>query len=106
MTPDAHPAPRHLSPEARAHWVQFQNGWQLDDGARLILMAALEAFDRMRDAQRAIKVDGLMTKAGKLHPATTVERDARLAMLRAIRQLGLDVEPLRDGPGRPPGKGR
>lgn len=57
----------------------------------------------MRGAQRAIKRDGLMVK-GKLHPATTVERDARLAMLRAIRQLGLDIEPLHDRPGRPGGR--
>jgi P27 family predicted phage terminase small subunit len=97
------PAPRHLSAEARAWWTKFVEGWNLDDAGKFILTAGLEAFDRMRGAQRQIQREGLTAK-GKLHPAAAVERDARLAMLRALRQLGLDIEPLRDRPGRPPGR--
>jgi phage terminase small subunit len=96
-------APAHLSAEARAWWARFVAGWNLDDAGRFILGAALESFDRMRGAQRVIKREGLTVK-GKAHPATVIERDARLAMLRALRQLNLDVEPLRDQPGRPPGR--
>jgi len=29
----------------------------------------------------------------KLNPATTIERDSRAAMLSALRQLNLDIEP-------------
>lgn len=98
------PAPRRLSVEARGWWAKFTEGWALDDAALLILTTALEAFDRMRGAQRAIGREGLvLKKTGRAHPAIVVERDARLAMLRALRMLNLDLEPLRDRPGRPPG---
>jgi hypothetical protein len=33
-----------------------------------------------------------------------VERDSKQTLLRNLRALNLDLEPLRDQPGRPPGK--
>jgi hypothetical protein len=39
----------------------------------------------------------------KVHPAVLIERDARGQMLAALRDLHLDLEPLRDRPGRPAG---
>ena len=39
----------------------------------------------------------------KAHPAVNIERDARAAMLAALKAMNLDVEPLRDRPGRPGG---
>jgi hypothetical protein len=101
--PDGRPAPKHLSAEGKAWWGKFVQGWALDDAACLILLVALEAFDRMRAAQTAIKRAG-MTVKGRPHPCVLIERDARLAMLRALRQLNLDLEPLHSGPGRPPGR--
>jgi P27 family predicted phage terminase small subunit len=95
--------PSHLSVEAKGHWARLHAGWQLDDAGDLILLVALEAFDRMRGAQKAVKREGITLK-GRAHPATTIERDARLAMLRALRQLGLDLEPVRDRAGRPGGR--
>ena len=78
-----------------------------DDAGKLLLQTALEAFDRMREAQRTINRDGPMIQdrfqQWKAHPLLSVERDARGQMLACFRQLNLDVEPLRDGPGRPPG---
>jgi len=97
------PRPKTLSPEAGAFWDQFVAGWALDDAAGLILLVGLEAFDRMRGAQKIIKREG-MTVKGRAHAATVIERDARLAMLKALRQLNLDIEPLRDKAGRPPGR--
>src|SRR5438445_7129695 len=98
----ANRAPGYLTAEARRHWRKFVEGWTLDGAALLILSVGLEAFDRMRGAQAVIRRDGLIVE-GRAHPAVQIERDARLAMLRALRQLNLDLEPLRDGPGRPPG---
>jgi hypothetical protein len=97
------PSSSRLSAEAQAWEARFVAGWNLDDAGKFILAVALEAFDRMRGAQRTIRREGLVVK-GKAHPATVIERDARLAMLRALRQLNLDVEPLRDKAGRPPGR--
>jgi hypothetical protein len=83
-------------------------GWELDDPSLLILEGALECFDRMREAQRIIAKEGPTIKDRwgqvKAHPAILVERDAKTSMLRHVKMLALDLEPLNDAPGRPPGK--
>ena len=65
-------------------------------------------FDRMREAQAALAKDGLTVadRFGqiKVHPLTVVERDSRSQMMAALRALNLDVQPLRDIPGRPGGR--
>ena len=94
-------APKHLSRAGKAWWNRIVRGWDLDDSALLILQAALESFDRSTQAAAVIAAEGLF-RDGKPHPACRVERDARSAMLTALKQLHLDLEPV--GPvGRPPG---
>jgi len=97
-----------LSAGARKLWRDLVGEYQLEDSAGTsILRAGLEAFDRMRGAQRAIAKDGLTVRDRwgqvKVHPCTTVERDSRAQFLAALRQLNLDLEPLRDRIGRPGG---
>ena len=89
-------------------WSRMLSEYDLADEAGLmILQTALEAFDRMRGAQTAISKDGLVVRdrwgQTKPHPAASIERDARAQYLGALKQLNLDTEPLRDGPGRPGG---
>lgn len=100
-------APAHLSPAAAAWWDRIVRDWDLDDSGLLILTTAAEAFDRMREAQSLVKEHGILIDdrfdQKKVNPAVLVERDSRSAMLQAIKQLNFDLEPLRDGPGRPPG---
>ena len=101
--------PEHLSKEAQEWWEKIVSEYGIDDnGGLLLLQTGLEAFDRMKQAQRRIKKDGAQVKDRfgqfKAHPLLTVERDSRSQMLAAIKQLNLDLEPLRDGPGRPPGR--
>ncbi len=78
-----------------------------DPAGLLLLQTALEAFDRMRGAQESIANDGATVndRFGQVraHPMITVERDARAAMLAALKALNLDLEPLRDRIGRPSG---
>jgi hypothetical protein len=54
-----------------------------------------------------IAAEGMIARGSKrqprAHPLLGVERDARAAMVAALKALNLDLEPLRDGPGRPPG---
>ena len=65
-----------------------------------------ECRDTAVEALAAIKKDGAYTvdKYGqrRSHPAATVLRDARAGELSALRQLHLDMEPIRDV-GRPGG---
>ncbi len=97
-----------LSPEAADWWSKIIDEFSIDDVAGLLLLqTALEAFDRMRQAQEIIKTDGAAIKDRfdqiKSHPQLTVERDSRAAMIQALKALNLDIEPLHAKPGRPGG---
>lgn len=101
-------APGHLSSEGKDWWKKITKEYDIsDDAGRLLLMTALEAFDRVRECQAAINEDGAVvrgsTKQKRAHPLLAVERDARSQMLAALKALNLDLEPLRDRPGRPGG---
>lgn len=69
--------------------------FELDEHDRIILAAACEAADRAAEAKAAVDRDGITIEGRygpRAHPAIAIERDARLAMLRAIRELGLNLE--------------
>lgn len=99
------PVPPGLSEEAGAFWQKITRTWSLEDSSLLILRTACEALDEMRGAQKLIAAEGMVVTdrwhQKKPHPAVAIARDARIALLRLIKQLGLDLEPLNDGPGRP-----
>jgi P27 family predicted phage terminase small subunit len=87
--------PRHLSTEAKGIWRSVLAEYSLEVRHEAVLMAALESWDRMREAQAAIRKDGAYTEGRfglKAHPALAIERDSRTAFLRAQRELGLDLE--------------
>ena len=105
MTPKT-TAPKHLSKDARDWWTKIQDEYGINDNAgKLLLQTALEAFDRMKSAANRINKDGAAVEDRfgqvKPHPLLPAERDARSQMLLALKQLNLDIEPLRDRPGRP-----
>ena len=78
-----------------------------DPAGLALLCTAAECLDRMRQAQAAIAKDGAVVVdrygSPKVHPAAALEKDARTGFLAALRALNLDIEPLRDRPGRPAG---
>ena len=101
-------APQKLSKESKLWWTRLVEEYDIrDPGGELLLETALTALDRMREAQRQLEQDGsvLTDRFGqkKAHPATVLERDSRAGLISALRQLNLDIEPLRDRPGRPAG---
>jgi len=101
--------PKHLSKESKSMWKKIISTYCIKDEAGLkILRATCEAFDRAQGAREQIDRDGLTfhDDKGKIksHPLLPVERDNRAAFLAGFRHLNLDLEPLRDGPGRPGGK--
>jgi len=100
-------APKALSREAKRWWRKICSGWQLDDAAYLVLESGLECFDRMREAQAILGKEGITSTdrfgQAKVHPAVLVERDAKAGLLRALRAMNLQIEPLNDVAGRPAG---
>ena len=101
-------APKHLSKEAKKIWKSLIAEYSIDDTAGLkILRVALEAFDRAQTAREKIDLEGMTVKDryGQMKPHSLIacERDSRAAFLSGLKALNLDIEPLRDGPGRPGG---
>ncbi len=102
-------APSHLTAEAKKIWGEILDEYSIDDAAGLrILRVALEAFDRAQAARATIDGDGMTVKdkfgQTKPHPLLPIERDSRAAFLAGLKALNLDLEPLRDRPGRPAGR--
>jgi phage terminase small subunit len=71
---------------------------------RLLTLAA-EAWDRGQEAREALTKEGLtfVDRFGQPHarPEVAIERDARIAFARLLRELALDVDPPADD-ARPP----
>ena len=100
--------PAHLAAPGTKLWRELIEEYHIADAAGLALVGtAAECLDRMRAAQAAIVEHGEIVVdrygAPKLNPACNLEKDARNGMMAALRALNLDLEPLRDGAGRPPG---
>ena len=90
-------APAHLGKDARQMWREIiaeYDGWGVAELS--ILCSALEAYDRMKQAQRELGKT-LITKdkynVVRVHPCVAVERDSRQAYLRALKQLGIGGVP-------------
>jgi len=99
---DANGVPLYLSAEARRFWKRVNDDYELEPSALLVLKTACEAHDRAQQARRLIANEGMIL-GSRRHPATDVEATAQGLFLRAMRQLGLDIE--QPGPiGRPPGR--
>lgn len=99
--------PGHLRDAGRVFFESVSTEYVIADAAGLsLLLRAAECVDRMTAAQTAIAQHGELVPdrygGVKLNPACALEKDARSGFLAALRALNLDLEPLRDGPGRPP----
>ena len=96
--------PSGLSAATKRWWTQILLNYELGPADLRVLHACCSAWDRMTEAQRAVKKDGAYVQGRfgmKAHPGLQVERDSRTAFLRALRELGLDAEPPPQ-PSRPP----
>jgi phage terminase small subunit len=89
--------PPHLSKPQQEFWRSVLDGWDLNPAELKVLAVACEALDRLEQARVALATDGpvLQGREGvKSSPWVTVERDARSAALRALRQLSLEAPAL------------
>ena len=96
------PPPKHLSATARRFWTDVLSDYTLEPHHLAVLTVACEAMDRAAEARAAIARDGDYVEGRfglKAHPGLAIERDARTQILRAVRELGLDLEqPTTPGP--------
>jgi phage terminase small subunit len=99
-------APRHLRRATREWYTNVCATYELEQHHLRLLQLAGEAWDRAEQAREALAEHGLVfdDRFGQPHarPEIAVERDARLAFARLIRELDLDAEPP-SSPSRPPG---
>lgn len=101
--------PRDLSLPAKKRWKSLRDEFDINDSAGLALLDTYaRQYQRAADAREHIKAEGAVIKdrfgQPKEHPSCATERGAIAAMLHCLRALNLDLEPLRDKAGRPPGR--
>jgi phage terminase small subunit len=84
--------PSDLSREMKAFWRRTAEVLEVD--GQSILTVACRAWDRAEDARLGIAQEGLKSTNGRLNPLVAVEAQAADRYLRALKQLGLDVEPI------------
>ena len=99
--------PRPLGPHGMALWDRVQREYRVaDTGGAEILAQACSALDRAESLAEAIERDGpvILTRTGvpKTHPACKDELACRAFIVRSLERLGLNVEAVKPGPGRPP----
>lgn len=89
------PPPEHLSDAAKAWWREVLRDFDLEPHHLHLLALAAGAWDRAEQARRTLAEHGAVTFVAangdlKTHPAVAVERDARIAFARLVRELDLD----------------
>ena len=97
-------APRHLNPATRKWWESVVAEYELEPHHVRLLTLAGEAWDRCVEAREALAANGLTFTdrhgSPRARPEVGIERDARIAFARLLRELGLDVLPPSES--RPP----
>jgi hypothetical protein len=89
-------------------WTDITSNYEFADRASFeTLGQACAAADRAEACRERIDADGelLFSRTGhpKDHPLLKHELAARSFLVRSLARLGLDLEPIRPQPGRPPG---
>ncbi len=101
--------PQGLEPASRRWFRKLADEYGItDQGGLLLLETAMRAHSQMTKCQETIDAEGLTITDRwdqvKQHPLVPALRDARAQLLAALKSLNMDLEPLREGPGRPGGK--
>jgi hypothetical protein len=99
-----------LGAEGRKWWKRLTEDYDFDPPSLLILQEAMTCLDRLRETEQIVASEGIIIagRGGvpKAHPALAAEKLYRAGLLRLLKALNLDLEPLHPGPGRPPTMGR
>jgi len=102
--PTKTPPSDYLSDPIRDWMKGIQDEYNLESHHEKILLAAAQAWQQMIEALETVKNEGSFFEdwrgQPRVHPAVGVARDSRIAFLRSMRELGLDLEKPSDT--RPP----
>ena len=97
--------PAHLSESTREWYLHVIGEYELEEHHLRLLTLAGEAWDRCQQAREVIDKEGLTYldrfEAPRTRPEIGVERDSRLAFVRIVRELDLDIEAPKEA-SRPP----
>jgi hypothetical protein len=100
--------PKNLGAIGRSLWNDIVSMYEFSDRASYETLAlACGAADRADACRSQIDADGELIKVGagwREHPLLKFELQNRSFVVRTLARLGLDLEPVRSGPGRPPGR--
>ena len=98
-------APQHLHETTRKWWLSVVAEYELEPHHVRLLTLAAESWDRCQQARAAIEERGLTYDdrfgAPRSRPEVAIERDSRLAFIRTLRELALDIAEPDEAP-RPP----
>jgi P27 family predicted phage terminase small subunit len=88
--------PKHLKAAGSRLWRKVLESFALEDEHHLLMLqTACECADRLAECRDLIATQGVtvLDRYGvpKGHPALAAERDARVGLLRTLRELGLDA---------------
>ena len=91
---------------AKAVRKRIQTEYAIEDSYGLYLLDRLEEDHALLvEIQKSLKKQGLVTRdrygAERPNPLLATLKDTKSRILATLKQLNLDLEPLRDGPGRP-----
>jgi len=102
--PSMREPPSTLSDAAKSWWRATVAEFELEAHHVRLLSEAAHAWDRAAQARALVDRDGLVITdrfgQPKPHPAVAIERDARAAHVRIMRELDLDGAPELES--RPP----
>lgn len=98
---------RHLSKEMQKWYKDIVINFDLESYDIKRLLVACESWDRLQEVKEILKKDGVSIRDRfgqvKAHPLLSTERDLNSTFLKAIKDMGLDIEPP-GAIGRPPGR--
>ena len=101
--------PRHLKRLTRQWYASVLEDYELEPHHVRLLVMACDAWDRATAARDVINAEGLTyidhRGAPRARPEVAIERDARIAFARLIRELDLDVDVTPEA-SRPPALAR